>query len=589
MSPAGYLITLLLFVTTSSAEEKSVVPEARCGATLSDPYKPVQVQVNEDIDCTWTIDRPSNETTRVIFSTLDLNKNADCSQEHITISNENNEVLGVLCPDTPRIAVFESPGTVYIRVVTQSTALVRTAYFFYYSVTPDKVTACGGDLRGYSGTISSPNYPDRHPNFAYCLWHLEVPKNTKVTLTFTEIFTEVDPLCRFDFIAVYDGADTSAPILDILCGRKVATVQTTSDFVTLLFSADYANNYFGFSATYSVLPQNGDSSLACNGESMTVVLNPEYIASLGYSTSELALSDDTCLPQSLNPLIFEVPYYGCGTVKKAEGDLIHYTNTIKGDPGTGVITRRKDLQFVLTCELDNDSTVEILYQTSDELIFNNQEKGKYDVSLDFYTLPDYITPVSASPYLIDLNQTVYLQATVKTQDPDLTLFVDSCFASPQPDFQVPNYDLIKNGCVKDETYQNLPSDSGTARFSFNVFRFLNDHPSVYLQCRLVVCDSNDPESRCSKGCITRQRRDTSSKVWKTHAVLGPIRLKRHTEAEAAGSVAEKKEEVVKTDQGSLYVIGMAVLVVNVLILALVLMRYYRKQSTAYRYLPVATQ
>lgn len=73
---------------------------------------------------------------------------------------------------------------------------------------------------------------------------------------FFQYSLEIDPVCRFDFITVYDGPDTNAPILDILCGRKVAELETTSNSVTLLFSADYANSYFGFSATYSAIPQS---------------------------------------------------------------------------------------------------------------------------------------------------------------------------------------------------------------------------------------------------------------------------------------------------------------------------------------------
>ncbi|XP_056385092.1 CUB and zona pellucida-like domain-containing protein 1 isoform X2 [Hyla sarda] len=566
----------------------AVIYNSRCGASFADPYKPIQIQANEDSDCTYNIEGTGSETTRVIFSLLDLNPSADCSQENITIFNDNFDVLGVLCPNSPQIAVYESQGRVNIRVSTDSTARVRTAYVLYYSVTPANAINCGGNLKGYSGTISSPNYPDRHPDFAYCLWHLEVPKNTKVKLSFTEIFVEIDPACRFDFIALYDGPDNNAPLLDVLCGRRVAELETTSNSLTLLFSADYANSYFGFSVTYTAVPQDNDAALSCLGDSMTVVLDPAYIISLGYSASDLTLSNSSCIAQSANPIVFEVPFYGCGTIRKTDQNLIYYTNTIQANPSGALITRLKELQFVVTCELDSNSTVEIMYMTSNDIIHNQQGSGKYDVSLAFYPTQDFIDPVLDSPYLIDLNETVFLQASVKTQDPDLTVFVETCFASSTADFQTPNYDLIRNGCVRDNTYSTFPSGSGYARFSFNAFRFLNAHISVYLQCRVVICDVNDQGSRCNKGCITRQRRDLSSKGWKTNAVLGPIRLKRHSESDAAGSIGETKD-VVKTDQGSMYVVGISVLVVNVLILALVLMRYYRKEPTEYRYLPVPTQ
>ncbi|XP_063819374.1 CUB and zona pellucida-like domain-containing protein 1 [Pseudophryne corroboree] len=576
----------------AAGEEDKPSCGAQCDYSYSESNKPVQISVTENADCSWDILRPANETTRVVFSLLELNPAAHCSQENITVLDENLRVLGVLCPGSPKISVFESPGEVYIRAYTDSQAFQRRAYFLYYSVTPQNDIQCGANLRGYSGTISSPNYPGRHEPFTLCVWNLEVPKNTKVKLSFSEIFIEPDAACRFDFIAVYDGPDTDSPILDVLCGRIQKELQTSSNYLTLLFSADYANSYFGFSATYTALPQNDNSALSCSGESMTVILTPDYINSLGYNANELTLIDKSCVPKSVDPIVFEVPYRGCDTIKKVEDHTIYYTNTIYATQSEGVITRRKEVQFIVTCELDSNSTVEIMYVTEDDIIQSKQESGKYDVSLAFYDnnspTKDLITSEPGSPYFIELNDTAFLQATVESQDSDLTVFVDTCFASPEANFHSPTYDLIRRGCKKDDTYENLGSGSRYARFSFSAFKFLNAHTSVYLQCQVVVCDSLDNESRCNQGCVTRQRRDLGSTVWKSNAVFGPIRLKRHSESDAAGSVGEKRDAV-KTDQSSVYFVGIPVLVVNVLIIALVLMKYYRKEPTGYRYHPVPMQ
>nr|DBA15034.1 TPA: hypothetical protein GDO54_004296 [Pyxicephalus adspersus] len=445
---------------------------------------------------------------------------------------------------------------------------------------------CGGNLRGYSGKISSPNYPNRHQPFTYCVWHVETPKNTKAKLSFSEVFVEPDVACRFDFVAVFDGPTTNSPLKDVLCGRTVGEVETSSNAFTLVFSADYANNYFGFSVDYIATPK-ANSSLSCSGDSMTVLINPDYINSLGYNANELTLINKTCVANSANPIVFEVPFGSCGTVKKVKDHTVYYTNTIFASTA-GVITRHRQLQIIVTCELESDSIAEIMYVTENDIIQDQAESGKYDVSLAFYPNEDFIAPVLESPYFIELNESVFLQATVQSSDPDLTVFVDTCFASPQANFQAPNYDLIRRGCIKDNTYHNFPSGSRYARFNFSAFKFLNAHPSVYLQCQLVICDINDSGSRCNQGCVTRKRRDLGSTMWKTNAVLGPLRLKRHSEPEAAGSVSEKTEDVVKTDQTSLYVMGISVLVINVLILAFVVLRYSRREPRGYRYHAVAT-
>lgn len=45
------------------------------------------------------------------------------------------------------------------------------------------------------------------------------------------------------------------------------------------------------------------------------------------------------------------------------------------------------------------------------------------------------------------------------------------------------------------------SDPRKVRFSFELFKFLGDHDYVFIHCRVHVCDVNDPDSRCEKGCL----------------------------------------------------------------------------------------
>ncbi|NWX13221.1 DMBT1 protein, partial [Aegotheles bennettii] len=116
------------------------------------------------------------------------------------------------------------------------------------------------------------------------------------------------------------------------------------------------------------------------------------------------------------------------------------------------------------------------------------------------------------PYYIDLNQNLYLQAYLHSSDPKLTVFVDTCVASPdRQDFTTLVYDIIKNGCVRDSSYATYHSpNSHFARFGFNAFEFMSRHKLVYLRCELVVCTHRDYSSRCYRGCLSRAKRDTSS-------------------------------------------------------------------------------
>lgn len=85
-------------------------------------------------------------------------------------------------------------------------------------------------------------------------------------------------------------------------------------------------------------------------------------------------------------------------------------------------------------------------------------------------------------------------------------------------------------CSQDETCQVYPLLGHYGRFQFNAFKFLRHLSSVYLKCKILICDTSDETSRCNQGCVSRRKRDVSSYKWKTDSVIGPIRLKRDRSA-----------------------------------------------------------
>jgi len=72
--------------------------------------------------------------------------------------------------------------------------------------------------------------------------------------------------------------------------------------------------------------------------------------------------------------------------------------------------------------------------------------GRYQVDFAFYNSSSFLLPVYDSPYYVDLNQNLFLQASLRSNDSNLVLFVDTCVASPDPnDFTTLTYDLIRSG------------------------------------------------------------------------------------------------------------------------------------------------
>ncbi|ETN74001.1 CUB domain protein [Necator americanus] len=65
---------------------------------------------------------------------------------------------------------------------------------------------CGGVFSQSSGTISSPNYPDKYLPHMHCVYHIQVPWSKQVRLTFDNFDIEVvqNDECSYDNVAVYE-------------------------------------------------------------------------------------------------------------------------------------------------------------------------------------------------------------------------------------------------------------------------------------------------------------------------------------------------------------------------------------------------
>ncbi|XP_028628385.1 CUB and zona pellucida-like domain-containing protein 1 [Grammomys surdaster] len=581
-------------LNSTEAEGRSRCTASLGGATQGEIYKALILQLNADEDCTWTIERPENRSIRIIFSYIQLDPDSRCENESIKVfdgSSTRGPLLGRACSRNDFVPVFESSSnSLTYQIVTDWTRFQRSVFIFYYFFSSDTtIPNCGGYLQTLEGSFSSPNYPKPHPKLAYCVWHIQVEKGYKINLKFTDLFLEMDEHCRFDFIAVYDGPSATSGLLKQFCGREKPTFESSSDVMTVVLSTDYANSYKGFSASYTstYIEDVNTTSLSCASDKMRVIISKSYLQSLNYNENNLQLNDPTCRPSVSNVIEFSIPLHECGTTKKIEDHTISYTNriTFTKSPISAVITRQKHLQIVVTCEMEYNSTVEILYITEDDVIQNQSVLGKYNTSMALYESGSFENLIQESPYYVDLNQTLFVQVTLHTSDPGLVVFLDTCRASPTSDFASQTYDLINSGCSRDETCKVYPLFGHYGRFQFNAFKFLKHLSSVYLKCKILICDTNDDTSRCNQGCVSRRKRDIPSYKWKTDSVIGPIRLKRDRSASGDSGLLPQihETEISKQPVSRLHLFSFMVLALNVVIVAVATVKYFLNRSMGHRY------
>ncbi|XP_070326467.1 scavenger receptor cysteine-rich domain-containing protein DMBT1 [Odocoileus virginianus] len=277
-------------------------------------------------------------------------------------------------------------------------------------------------------------------------------------------------------------------------------------------------------AADSVVPKD-NAQLSCWPHLFQVVIDRGYLRRLGYSSWDIHLNDELCRPRVTGRyLIFNIPYGHCGTIRQESRGSLSYSNSIRGrtrgHPGQ-VVVRHRVPRLKFTCRVDGPSAVEVV----------PGENAGYDVSISFLEWSPSQPGENTGPHVASQRKEVFLQATLHSPNPSLQLFVDSCVASPDPsDFTTVKYDLIQQGCIKDNTYINLHSrQKNVARFKFNIFSILTSYDVIYLQCKITICKVGDHSSRCPQGCAGRSKRGTglrkaTGEQTEHFQIVGPLQI-----------------------------------------------------------------
>ncbi|XP_034093814.1 deleted in malignant brain tumors 1 protein-like [Gymnodraco acuticeps] len=418
-------------------------------------------------------------------------------------------------------------------------------YYSYCQVTtymPTTASPCGGSLYG-SGSFSSPNHPNSYHNNAYCVWQLSAAHDQRIFLSFD--YLQLENCCGCDYINVYDGPSVNSRFLGKVCydSLQQSTFNSTSNYMTVLFQTDGSVVGRGFNADFiSSLPASS-GRVDCSSDNMNIVIERSYLNSLGYDGQSLYLNDQYCRPQvSSYQVVFNFPINTCGNVRKFENGSIVYTNSLRAYASTsGEITRQSHFKMNVGCRMEPDSVSQIMYVVRHNDNSSITGTGRFNTSMALYTSNNFYHQVTEVPYMVTLNQYMYVQVDLGRGDSSLVLYLDTCVTSPSPhDFQNRSHYLVRNGCPVDNTYYAYVSGTHPyARFRFQAFQFLRATESVYIQCKVLICLASDNNSRCRRGCYNRAARDVGSKHDSQTLVLGPIQLKEPEKQEEETPKQEK--------------------------------------------------
>ncbi|XP_052437102.1 deleted in malignant brain tumors 1 protein isoform X2 [Carassius gibelio] len=427
--------------------------------------------------------------------------------------------------------------------------------------------SCGGQMTNRRGDLSSPRYPNNYPDNSQCTWTIRSTGRRTVSLTFNSVSLET--CC--DYIKVYDGPSTHHPLLGEIREYRSQSFKSSSNDLTVYFysdgsstskgfhanwvfvdsiscrnncgyslsscSCDYSCRYYGnccsdysyYCSNTTISPQPAKEHVNCSSDNMTIVIQRSYLNSVGLSGSDLYVNDNRCKPTiSSTEVMFRFPLNACGTVKEMMNSNVSYTNNVRASQSqSGQITRQSQFLLRVGCQMEPDTMVQIFYKAKENINANITGTGHFGANIAFYSSSNFDRKIYDSPFEVNLNQLLYVQVALNRPDNSLDLFLDTCVASPNPnDFIDRSYNLLRNGCPRDDTYYSYTSGQHYyARFRFQAFKFLRTHAYVYLQCKVIICPDNYYNSRCRQGCRFRRKRSLDSTYHTNTVMLGPIKLK----------------------------------------------------------------
>ncbi|KAF3833068.1 hypothetical protein F7725_026733 [Dissostichus mawsoni] len=273
----------------------------------------------------------------------------------------------------------------------------------------------------------------------------------------------------------------------------------------------------------------GTATVTCSPNKMTVALDKSSMP--GIDVNFLQLIDSSCSLTSNGTHIMG-----------DKGDFLVFANEILSyELPSEVIIRRKAVKIEISCQFPKTVSISSYYnlQKSD-YIFTESNFGSFGYTFEIYNDNNFTSKVEASNYPVEVRllDTIYMGIQAESELPSVTLFVESCKATPNTNAEnVLSYDLVKNGCLKDETVVVYPSNQNTYNFEVQAFKFSGNYEQVYITCSVILCEPGTPYSRCAQGCLSdpsRRRRRSLVKETFSHSITqGPFRFIGHADPIAA--------------------------------------------------------
>ncbi|XP_073709984.1 uncharacterized protein [Misgurnus anguillicaudatus] len=292
--------------------------------------------------------------------------------------------------------------------------------------------------------------------------------------------------------------------------------------------------------------QDVKANVICTESNMVVEIEQQN--SVGLHKDFLRLNDPACtLDSNGTHVLANISLNACGNLIEEDDQYIIFRNEIiSSDDTSGIITRKHEVAIEFSCRYEKSSNISLEF-TAQRRITTITERGfgTLTYSFDLFETESYTRMMNSYPVEYELGEMMYMEIESQSSINNTELFVESCVATPynDPNYQMP-YTIIQNGCILDETVQFYTSHQSMVRFGMEAFKFIGLHDQVFISCSVILCEVNNPHTRCSQGCTNTTVPPPSHHHHKREAPIqtsshsisqGPLRLKRSVERQVSST------------------------------------------------------
>uniref|UniRef100_U3KLX7 Cubilin n=1 Tax=Oryctolagus cuniculus TaxID=9986 RepID=U3KLX7_RABIT len=239
---------------------------SRCGGNFTDqsgfiisPNYPKEYDNN--MNCSYLIQAGPHSLVRLTFVSFHLEARSTVSG---TCANDGVRIIrGHSLSSTPLATVCGSESLAPLTIIGPvllnfySNAHI-TDFGFKFSY---RITSCGGVFNFSSGIIKSPSYSyTDYPNNLYCLYTITVRNNKVIHLKFNDFDVAPSTFCSHDYLAIYDGSNTTDPLLGKFCGSDLPpNIRSSNNYMLLVFKTDSLDTAKGWKISFrqTLGPQQG--------------------------------------------------------------------------------------------------------------------------------------------------------------------------------------------------------------------------------------------------------------------------------------------------------------------------------------------